>query len=174
METRDLLPGGGSSGITRFELAIVLTLVALTLAVLLGLFQEMVRSAERANYRQEVGALKSAVSLNMLDYVVRNDTHGLASMIGGNPVDLLREPLSGYVGTIDSLSEGSLRSGQWGFDPAAGELVYAARFDERGGAVSRLRFIRWSIEPLYQDRNGDGRFSLGIDRLESVVLKVKK
>ncbi len=169
-----LLHGLGARGLTRYELAIVLTLISLVLVILLGLFQEMVRTAERASYRQEVGALKSAVSLKMLDYVVRNDTRGLAAMIGENPMELLREPLPGYVGVFDSKEETSLQSGQWGFHSPSGELVYAARFDDKGKAVSSLRYIRWAIEPLYQDTNRDQQFTLGIDRLESVVLKVKK
>ena len=71
-----------------------------------------------------------------------------------------------YRGEVDRLDVEEMPPGSWYFDRSRKELVYRVsndEFFELEDAEDDVAVIRYRVEFLYQDKNGNGSFERGVD-----------
>jgi len=159
-----------SAGLTLIELVIVVCIIGLLAAALLNRLRFYQEAAEKAAMEYNVGALKSALQLQVAALLVRGEERKIASLAGVNPVAWLAEPPLGYRGEFRA-PEPAVPRGSWYFDATRSELVYVPDLDDHlerlADGSKRLRFrTRLDYEP------GDGnaeRKRLARIRIEPVM-----
>ena len=162
----------GRAGFTLLELVIVLCLVGLLTALAAKRLLVLRVEAERTSLSHVVGGLQAAVSLEMLSLVARERDAELARLPGSNPMTLLMQQPSNYIGELESPDPRQIAPGRWYFDRGRGLLVYrvryAGRFSTELSGPARARF---RIALLYDDRDGNRRFDVDSDGLRGARLE---
>ena len=131
--------------------------------------------AERAQVQQTIGTLKSALAMEIAAHVARDTIPELVNWIGTNPMDLLADPPKSYLGALERPDPAGIEGGHWYFDRRQGLLVYRV-FNERefDTPLPGPKRIRWRLEPVYEDRNGNRRFDPGRDALVGLKLAAQE
>jgi hypothetical protein len=142
------------------ELSVVLLVIAILAAVALHRLWPIQADAERAALENTVGVLRSALGINVASYFAKADLRGIQDLAGSNPMELLLEPPQNYRGVLDGNS--AVEDGEWYFDRKRSELVYRVRNADvfRGGSGPPAE-ARFAVQPVYEDRNRNGRFDAG-------------
>jgi general secretion pathway protein G len=163
--------GRRSGGFSLLELVIVIVIISVLLAVAISRLLGLQVDAERVAMETVAGTLRSAIGIKVAEHIVNQDVPGLARLAGSNPMDRLAERPGNYLGEVDGADPATLADGHWYFDRRAGVLVYLVRNKGffRGGLDNPPR-ARFAIRPVYTDRNGNGTFDPGIDRVEGLRL----
>jgi len=158
-----------ASGFSLLELVIVVVLISVLLAVAIDRLLAMKAMAERGALEQVVGTIRSGITIRLAELMVRNkDAMSLAST---NPMLLLSERPQNYLGELFAPNPASLPPGNWYFDTHDGVLSYlvesADYFQSELPAPARARF---TIQPVYEDVNGNGRYDAGVDLVRGLRL----
>ncbi len=164
-------PGGGSRGFSLLELVIVIVIISVLLAVAISRLLALQVDAERVAMETVAGVIRSAIGIKIAEHIVNQDVPGLARLVGSNPMDRLAELPGNYLGVQDGVNPATLADGNWYYDRREGMLVYLVRNTGffRGGLDNPPR-ARFAIRLVYSDRNGNGVFDPGIDRIEGLRL----
>lgn len=164
-------PGGGSRGFSLLELVIVIVIISVLLAVAISRLLALQVDAERVAMETVAGVIRSAIGIKIAEHIVNQDVPGLARLVGSNPMDRLAELPGNYLGVQDGVNPATLADGNWYYDRREGTLVYLVRNTGffRGGLDNPPR-VRFAIRLVYADRNGNGTFDPGIDRIEGLKL----
>jgi MSHA pilin protein MshA len=156
----------GSGGFTLLELVVVIIIIALLLKVAIDRMLGYMVDAERVAMEGVVGGLRSALTIEVAYRIMRDRTATLADLVGTNPMRLAAETPNNYLGEI---AGGTGAPGHWYYDTVAHDLVYRVRnvksFESAAGDVARFR-----VEPVYDDRNGNGVYDRGVDILQGLRL----
>ena len=159
------------TGLSAVELSIVLVLLAVLAAVALTRIWAVQADAERVGLAYFVGSLRSAVGIKVASLVARDDLPGIAALVDSNPMDLMSEMPRNYRGVLARDERAAVEGGEWFFDSSSRMLVYRIRNAEifRGGfgPPAEARFL---LVPVYEDRNGNGRYDSG-DAIQNVRLE---
>lgn len=160
------------AGFSLIELVVVIILIAVLYAVAADRLIVMRAQAERSHVETTLGALRSALGVRVAATLARGSPRDLAALAGTNPVELLAEAPEGYRGEFFGPDPAAFEGGQWYFDRRDGVLVYRVRFAEyfRGAAPGPAR-VRFAIEPVYTDRNGNGRYDPAADEIHGLRLR---
>jgi MSHA pilin protein MshA len=156
-----------SRGFTLLELIVVIIIIALLLKVAIDKMLGYMVDAERVAVQGVVGGLRSAMTIEVAYRIMKDRSDSLADLVGTNPMKLAAEVPDNYLG---ELAGGAGAPGYWYFDSDAHVLVYRvrnARYFEASDGGDRARF---RVEPVYQDRNGNGAYDRGIDALQGLRL----
>jgi general secretion pathway protein G len=133
--------------------------VSLTLvAVLVGVFLDRAlyyrEQAEKSAMEQVALDLRSSVNLRVAELVLENRFADLIPLAAQNPMDLLAQKPSNYLGILDRRRKKEVVTGNWYFDDGSKEVVYyvdSGRYfapDEEG----RMR-VAWRVK-LVQGTGG--------------------
>ncbi len=166
------LPAGERSrGFSLLELVVVIVIISVLLAVAISRLLSLQVDAERVAMETVAGTIRSAIGMKVAEHIVNHDVPGLARLVGSNPMDRLSEVPGNYLGVQDGVNPASLADGNWYYDRRDGTLVYLVRNTGffRGGLENPPR-ARFAIRLVYSDRNGNGTFDPGIDRIEGLRL----
>lgn len=160
-------------GFSLLELVVVVVIVALLASIVLARLLALQADAERVAMETVAGTLRSALGMTVAEAIVRQDLQRLRDLEGSNPMDRLAETPNNYLGALATPDPARLPDGHWYFDERARELVYLVRHKERfsGGDMNPPR-ARFAVRLVYADRNGNGRFDDGIDKIEGLRLSV--
>lgn len=144
-------------GLTLFELVVFILVVAIIFAAGFNRFRDYPGAAERANFLSVNAQLRAGVNMQMMNAIARGEWHELQSLDGSNPMDLMLEPPSNYVGAFSIVEENTMPRRVWYFDRSAGELVYLANdaeqlFALRGGNHVPADRIRLRIRSVHEER----------------------
>lgn len=165
------VPPASQRGFSLLELTIVVGIVAALFAVALDRFLALRVQAERVSLMQMEGTLESALGIQLAAYIARGDMADVARMRGMNPMDLLMQPPSNYVGALDHPDPARIRGGHWYFDTRTRILVYRVRssgyFHDALGKPARAEY---RIQLLYSGAKKDGRYDPHRDELYGVRL----
>ena len=161
----------GNRGFSLLELVVVVILVAVMAGLALGRLLAVQADAERVSMETVVGTLRSALGMKVAQSIVRGDMRELAGLEGSNPMDQLAEMPNNYRGVLEQVDAAPLEDGSWYFDKTSRELLYVVRnkahFSAVGTNLPRARFV---VRLVYADRDGNGRYDHGVDRLEGLRL----
>jgi general secretion pathway protein G len=109
--------------------------------------------------------------MKMAEYVVLGKIDKLPLLENSNPMEQLSQTPSNYLGELASSEAAAAPGGNWYFDRGERSLVYRVNnvsyFETELAGPPRARF---RVRLQFQDRNGNGVFDAGEDKLEGVVL----
>lgn len=150
-----------TQGFSLFELVVVICIVA-ALAVALNRRLHVLRvDAERAAAEHVIGAVRSAVALEMARHVVRGGTEALGGYLDDNPMDRLAEPPGNYLGELAAADPRRIPGGHWYFDRSRKLLIYRVRY----GAFLRSELpgpprLRFKYRLLSADSTPNEKFAV--------------
>jgi general secretion pathway protein G len=113
-------------GFSLFELVVYLLVASMLFATVMNRYREFPGEAERANFTAILAQLKAGVNLQMMDMIASSDWGRAAELEGSNPMDLMLEQPSNYVGAFAMVELAAMPRRVWYFDTTRGELVYLA------------------------------------------------
>jgi len=159
-------------GFTLVELIVVICIIGVTAAVLLERLRYYQEGAEKAAMENTVGALRSALQLQVAGLLLKGRDRDLDRLARANPIAWLQDPPPGYRGEFRA-PEPVVPPGSWYFDAARGELVYVPNLDAhlRPGpdGSKRLRFrVMLEFEPAEPDSKRE-RGTLSAMRIVAVT-----
>lgn len=118
------------AGFTLLELVIVVILVAVFFVVAIDRILPLRGDAEAAHVAGTVGALRSALGIEVSGVLLHGGVDAVEALAGSNPMRLLAERPDNYLGAMDGVDPAVLPKGAWYFDTGTGELVYLVRHTE--------------------------------------------
>lgn len=121
-----------SGGFSLFELVVFIISVAIIYAYAANRFADFPAQAERANFMAVTTQLQSGVNLEMMMALGSGRITSMQVYEGVNPMDLMLQAPTNYLGVVSSSLASELPRRSWYFDPATEELVYL--INDTGGA----------------------------------------
>lgn len=164
---RSSLPISRAGGFSLFELVVFIICVAIIYAYAANRFAEFPAAAERANFTAVLTQMQSGVNLEFL-LGRASGTKGMEAFEGVNPMDLLLEPPSNYLGSFSGVDETTLPRRSWYFNSQDGELVYLVEASDNVYFVtngSRIPTGRLSFRLDTRYRYEDTRTGLPVEVL---------
>lgn len=158
-------------GFTLLELTVVIIIVSFLAVIAIARLLAIQVDAERVSMETVVGTLRSALGMTVAESIVRHNLPDLQALERSNPMERLAETPNNYLGAFDHPDPAGLEDGHWYFDKNAGELVYLVRNKAyfSGGAADPAR-ARFAVRLVYRERNGNGRYDVGVDTIEGLRL----
>ena len=140
-------------GFTLLELVVVITIISALVVVALDRFYKLMVDVERTSMEHDLGVMRSAIGMQVAAHFVAGDLQGLLRLAESNPMDLLAEKPTNYLGVFSSYDWEDLKTGSWIYDSGSQTLVYLVRnhvfFESTLDNPARARF---KIFPVYSDR----------------------
>jgi general secretion pathway protein G len=131
-------------GFTLVELLVVVCIVALLALQLNRRLQILLVEAEHASAEHLIGAVRSAVALEVARLVLHGDAERLRALLDTNPMERLAEKPGNYLGELDGPNPAAVEGGHWYFDRIRHELVYRVQYERyvntKLGGPPRIRF----------------------------------
>ena len=144
-------------GFTLLELAVVVTIISVLAVFALNYYYKLLVDVERTSMEHNLGVMRSAISMQFAGYYVAGNMAGLKDLVGSNPMDLLAEKPSNYLGVISHYKFEDIEKGSWFYDSKEQTLLYLVRnqlyFETDLAEPARARF---KIYPVYSDRAKEG------------------
>jgi general secretion pathway protein G len=159
-------------GFTLLEFVVVVCLVAFLAAHLNERLRRLQVDAERASMEHVIGAVRSAVALEVAAHVVRGAEPDLQGFLGTNPMDRLAEPPGNYLGVLAAPDPNAIQAGHWYFDRSRGLLVYRvrhARFLDT--PLPDPRRVRFKFALVAADSSEHGSRALGGSAIQGLRVK---
>ena len=159
-------------GFSLLELAVVVVIVGILVAVVLDRLLPLIGRAERVAFLQTQADLQSALLLEAAERVTAGESNRLAELAAGNPMRLFLRPPLNYLGALRPGDADKVPGGNWYFDEQDGRLAYRVgrytRFDPLGGAPDRIEF---RVAFVFEDLDGDSKFDPQHDRFGGLRLE---
>ena len=140
-------------GFTLFEFLIVIMIISMLGVVALDrlLYYRVV--AEKTVVEQTVGTIRSALHLQLANYLVRDRARDIPALSRDNPMNWLAEKPPNYVGEYFDPKPGDIAVGNWYFDMRNRYLVYLVKNGEyfvpaREGAP---KWVRYRVKMIYNE-----------------------
>lgn len=111
-------------GFTLFELAVVASVVAILVAVLLSRLSFYAQATRQLAFDQTLAALRAQVKLEALELMIVQRPEEVAALAGQNPMNWLAQKPANYLGELTSPDVRKLAPYNWFFDRVDGKLVY--------------------------------------------------
>lgn len=150
-----------AGGFTLFEMVVVICSIAILYMIAEQRINDLPAAAERANFQGVLEQLKTGVTLAMVSGVAQGRTGGNNGLAGTNPMYLMLETPSNYLGEMAEVTDAVRRRNAWYFETDTGQLVYVVGGNSIQDVLVtiaavpvNLGQIRFRIENLY--RVGDG------------------
>ena len=145
--------GRRQAGFSMFELIVYLLVSSILFATLVNRYREFPGEAERANFTAILAQMRTGVNLQMMDMIASADFGRGEELAGSNPMDLMLQTPSNYVGSFASVDINTMPRRVWYFDRSRGELVYLADnaanlYVERNGISQSDAHIRFRITDM--------------------------
>lgn len=164
-------PAFRARGFTLLELVIVIVIVALLASLALARLLTLQADAERVAMQTTLRIVNSALGMTVAKALVEQDFERIHALERSNPMERLAKLPENYLGALAEPNPAALPDAHWYYDTDAGELVYLVRHVERfSGGLHRPARARFAVRLVYADRNGNGSFEDGTDRIEGVRL----
>jgi len=151
---------------------VVVSIVSILAVIAVDRLWALRLDAERVAVAQVVGALRSALGIEVARRALEDGLRSLPELEGSNPMALLAQRPEGYAGELTAGPAAQVEGGQWYFDPVAGVLVYRARFsDAFEDARPGSRELRYRVVMIFTDSNGNGAYDSASERINGLDLR---
>lgn len=161
-----------AAGFSLLELAVVIVIVGILVAVVLDRLLPLIGRAERVAFLQTQADLQSALLLEAAERITSGEPDRLAELAAGDPMRLFLTPPLNYVGPLSPGDAENVARATWYYDERDGRLAYRVgrhtRFDPLGGAPDRVEF---RVAFVFEDRDGDSKFDPTRDRFGGLRLE---
>jgi prepilin-type N-terminal cleavage/methylation domain-containing protein len=177
--TGTLFAGNAGRGASRFvalgfsllEMVIVIALIGILIAVAANRLLPYIDEAERVAVLRVEGQLRSTLTMEAAQRIVRGQSASIAGLEGSNPVKFLMEPPKNYVGELQKQQADKAPARHWYFEQDSKRLVY--RLGAPFGLPIRdeaLEDPAFEVRVAFADANGDEIFEAGRDELYGIRL----
>ena len=144
-----------SGGFSLFELVVFIICVAIIYATAANRFSQFPGAAERANFLAVITQVQAGVNLETLLGVSRGEAERMNNFEGANPMEMLLQPPSNYIGAFDIVDRDRLPNRSWYFDLSRKELVYLVNdSDNVYFVINSIQIptdeLRFKVEPSYR------------------------
>lgn len=153
------VPLGRQQGFSIFELVVFIIIIAIIYATAANRFSEFPEAAEKGNFQAVTMQIQAGVSMQLLADLTAGRGQNLRHYDGSNPMDLLLEAPSNYLGSFDIVDTSRLSRRSWYFDKPVGELVYLVNASDNvfflvDGVTIPTDEIRFKVvvQYLYENR----------------------
>jgi len=151
-------------GFTLLELVVVIAIIGILAGVLLSRVLYTMEQAEKVAMEQTVGAIRSAMHLQMAALITRNRMDEIPHLAEQNPMSWLMEKPKVYVGEFFDPKIAEMQKGSWYYDLKDSSLVYLVNMGNHFSMQSDgPKLIRYhtSVEygPSRQTGGGTKEFS---------------
>ncbi|MFO7604371.1 MAG: type II secretion system protein [Gammaproteobacteria bacterium] len=164
------LPRLRQRGFTLLELVVVISIISTIGIVAVNRFWQWSVVAERASMQTVVGAMRTALGLETTRLALRQQLSLLPNLVGTNPMQLLAQAPANYLGEVDNKHQ-PVEDGRWYYDNDTQLLVYRLKYtDGFSTSLEGAPRIRYRIQLVYTDNNGNQRFDRGIDDIGGIDL----
>jgi len=159
-------------GFSLLELVVVIVLIGTLIAVAASRLLPYIDEAERVAVLRVEGQLRSSITMEAANRIVRGQSASLSDLDGSNPVKYLLEPPKNYIGELFQREIDQAPTRHWYFEHDRKRLVY------RLGAPFGLPVLDESLQDpafvvqvAFADANGNGVFEVKGDELYGVHLQ---
>lgn len=167
-----MTPRDRARGFTLIELMVVVIAVGIMAGFALDRLLPLVGRAERVAFLQVEGQLKSALLLEAANRITRGESATLPELAAENPMNLLLQPPSNYIGALSGPNPDEIPGRSWYYDKHDGRLAYrVGRFTRFKALNGPDNVIEFRIAFVYRDRNGDGKFEASRDEFGGLRLE---
>lgn len=165
-------PPSDQSGFTLFELILVIVLVGLLFLIASWRLLPLRGDAEAAHVAATVGALRSALGLEVAERIVEDSLESAAELDRGNPMELLAQLPARYIGEVPSARGADIPAGSWYYDRSTRQLRYRVRFPQYLAHPPHDEPVElsWQVRLRYLDNDGDERYNAQADSLRGIAL----
>ncbi len=159
------------AGFSLLELVVVICIVALLAMHLNRRLQLLQVAAEQAAAEHVIGAVRSAVALEVAQHVLGGRPEALALLPGSNPMDRLAEQPGNYLGELEAPDPASIEAGHWYFDRGQDVLVYRVRHGRYlETPLPGPPRIRFKYRVVAADSNANGIFEPRGDEIRGLTV----
>jgi general secretion pathway protein G len=172
--------------LSRFETAMVVIVIGGIASVLLARVDALFARVEEARMRATLTRLTSDLQMEVATRIMQGRDATIADLAGSNPLALgdAIVPLSlrsrtedfaigprGYGGELGDPESRRVPGGTWYFDRDERLLVYRVENERHFfSEVTGPKRARFRVTLRFDDRDGDGRYTRGVDRIRTVAL----
>ena len=143
-------------GIGVLEAVIAAIMISLLIVIFFGRILKLSASIEREAMQQTVNHISSAVNIEALTLIIKDDQEKLGSWDGGNPMQLLSPPPLQYRGSYNNSDPMEVSPGSWFYDDANGLLIYRINHIEQfGGGRALPERVRFRLNATFDDINNN-------------------
>ena len=114
----------GKNGFTLLELIVVIVIVSVLAWTFLGRFLTLQEAAERAAIEHTVGAIRSALNIQLAGLMTRGRMQDLPLLAAENPFNFMTGKQKNYAGEFYDAKLADIPRGSWYFDLKHKQLVY--------------------------------------------------
>ena len=118
-----------NKGYTLFELIVFIIVVGIVFAYAMNRFRDFPGAAERANFMAIASQMQSGVNMEMMAGIASGTYRELRELEGTNPMNLLLEPPTNYLGSFGFIQNIELPRRSWFYDSNRQQLVYLVNDD---------------------------------------------
>ncbi len=162
---------GLKRSLSRFELGVCIIIISVLIYYAIVKISELTVQTEITGIRVIIRNMHSNLDLYKSEFIISGRTEAMTDMIGANPVGKIFPPMQNYRGEFDAPDPLRFSPGDWYFDRTAGHLVYLVIHTDRFlSPVAPPPRIRLVLQPVYRDRNSNGRYDSGIDMIRGLRL----
>ncbi len=137
-------------GFTLIELAVVISVVAILIGVLLNRVWFYQEQAEKAAMEQVAGALQSALTMQYGRLLTSGMEAEISALAIDNPTNWLQKKPRNYSGEFYDPTPRSVAPGNWVFDLKTRELIYVLdRADHFIPGKDGQKWIRYRVHLMY-------------------------
>jgi hypothetical protein len=153
------------------QLAIITVLILIFIVIAARRISELRVVAEQTHVIHTVGALQSAIGLQVMERVLRGGLAAVANMERADPMGYLDPAPANYQRLDGPLPPEQMVPRRWYYEPGEGVLTYRVQYgDYLETDLPGPPRVRFQLQLRYQDVNGNGRYDPGSDSLGSVGL----
>lgn len=160
------------AGFSLLELIVVIAAIGTLIAVAATRLLPYIDEAERVAVLRVEGQLRSSITMEAAQRIVRGQSASLSELAGSNPVKYLLEPPKNYLGERLQRQIEEVPVRHWYFERDRQRLVY------RLGAPfgfpihdTSLQDPAFEVQVAFADANRNGVFEAGRDELYGVRLQ---
>jgi prepilin-type N-terminal cleavage/methylation domain-containing protein len=100
-------------GFTFLELVVVVSIISILGVVALNYYYKLMVDVERTSMERDLGVMRSAIGIQVAGHFVSGNMAGLEKLVDSNPMDLLAEKPSNYLGVISHYKVEEIEKGSW-------------------------------------------------------------
>ena len=158
--------------LSRFELALVVIVIAVLMAVVVERMLGVSVQAERMAFELTLRNIRTGLTAYSAEQIMAGRQADMGKLAGTNPIGVVVNAPRNYAGVLGADEPEKVAPGSWYFDARDGFLIY--RVASPDAFFTRLpgpKRARFRVLVSFRDTNGDGRFEPGTDTPTGLILK---